>query len=87
VRISLTNDIGNTSGVSSTLLSLRPKSRSRPVRFQVGSAQLSPIRVRKLDLEESIVTNEDDMIVCCGIKCVGGVSLAWWDIDWRGIWA
>jgi hypothetical protein len=76
VRIGLTNHIGDRSSVSSTLFSLCLKSKSRRVLFQVGGGQLSPIRVRELDLEESVVTNEDDVIVCCGIEFVGGVL---WD--------
>lgn len=57
--------------LSSVFISQRVKSKC--VRFQVRRAQSGSIRIRKLDLEESVVTNEDDVIVRRRIKFVGGV--------------
>ena len=47
--------------------------KSKPIRFQVRHAQFSTVGVRELDLEEPVVSDEDDVVVCCRIKFVGGV--------------
>ena len=47
--------------------------KSKLIRFQIRHAQFSTVGVRELDLEEPVVSDEDDMVVCCGIEFVGGV--------------
>ena len=48
-------------------------SQRKLIRFQVRNTQFSAIRVCKLDLEKSVVTNDDDMIVRRRIKFASGV--------------
>ena len=74
MRISSTDDICDGTSVTATILSLdAEKNLSRLVRFQIRRAQFSTIRICELDLEESVVTNEDDMIVSCRIEFMSGV--------------
>jgi hypothetical protein len=58
----------------SAVISLYPElSQRKLIRFQVRNTQFSAIRVCKLDLEKSVVTNEDDVIVRRRIKFVSGI--------------
>jgi len=47
--------------------------KSELIRFQIRHAQFGTVGVRELDLEEPVVSDEDDVIVCCRIEFVGGV--------------
>jgi hypothetical protein len=47
--------------------------KSKLVRFQIRHARLGTVGVRELDLEKSVVSDEDDVVVCCRIEFVGGV--------------
>ena len=47
--------------------------KSKLVLFQICHAQLGTVGMREFDLEEPVVSYEDDVVVCCRIEFVGGV--------------
>ncbi len=47
--------------------------KSKLIRFQIRHAQFGTVGVRELDLKEPVVSDEDDVVVCCRIEFVGGV--------------
>ena len=50
--------------------------KSKLIRFQIRHAQFGTVGVREVDLKETVVSDEDDVVVCCRIEFVGGVL---WD--------
>lgn len=70
-HICLTNEIGDRTRMSSVINMQRFQIKLIPL--QVRHTQFSSVGVRELDLEEPVVSNEDDVVVCCRIKFVGGV--------------
>lgn len=47
--------------------------KSKLVRFQICHAQFGTVGVGELDLEEPVVSDEDDVVVCRRIEFVGDV--------------
>lgn len=70
-HICLTNEISDRTRMSSVIIMQRVQSKL--IRLQVRHTQFGTVGVRELDLEEPVVSNEDDVVMCCRIKFVGGV--------------
>jgi len=56
--------------------------KSKLIRFQIRHAQSGTVGVSELDLEEPVVSDEDDVVVCCRIEFVGSLGIAGYRVAW-----